>query len=229
MNLKPNDTPFFIKDCALAAISTGIKIQNIRELRDQLAIVHPGCIYYHFWNRLLKSTVESLEFHNDFSFWAHHNLHDDFLSERLEILNPTEYDNIESLRKHMLEILDNRLYELEIVPSTSYDKSLFFVRSKIVVFKTPHQVVTPSDLIQVLPALSRSSLFYHFIDARRRNVEKMDDFSVWLSGLSNDFSGLITKFRGLDPYFISLSDLREKLLSICTEYFTNSPQLGGKK
>lgn len=41
--------PFAVKDCALIAIGTGERAQNLRELRDRLLTTHPACIYHHFW------------------------------------------------------------------------------------------------------------------------------------------------------------------------------------
>lgn len=40
---------FTVKDCALIALGTGERAQNLRELRDRLLRVHSGCIYHHFW------------------------------------------------------------------------------------------------------------------------------------------------------------------------------------
>ena len=54
--------PFAVKDCALIAISTGTHAQNLRELRDRLETVHPGCIYYHFWGGLLRPQFDEPEY-----------------------------------------------------------------------------------------------------------------------------------------------------------------------
>ena len=46
--------PFIVKDCALIAIATGIRAQNLRELRDRLRDIDLNCVYYHFWGGLLR-------------------------------------------------------------------------------------------------------------------------------------------------------------------------------
>lgn len=210
---------FYIKDCALAPIATGLKAQSATELRDRLLTVHPDSLFYHFWAGRLRSTFEYWEFHNDFSSWAHHGLNDDILAERLEILDPTEYQNIEDLRHKMVEIIDNRLDELEHIPWSKFDQQLYFIRSKIVVFNTAYKVENPQELIQILPHISRSSLFYHFIDARRRTPDGEDDFSAWLKGYSENHSLLISLLKKIDPFFITLADLQHTLISTVTEYF----------
>jgi hypothetical protein len=67
---------FKILDCALIAIATGEKAQNLREFRDRLKNVHPGCLYYHFWGGLLHPHFDDPEFQNDFAVWASRYLHD---------------------------------------------------------------------------------------------------------------------------------------------------------
>ncbi|MBN2762670.1 MAG: hypothetical protein JXR41_06240, partial [Bacteroidales bacterium] len=63
-------------DCALIAIATGEKAQNLRELGDKLRHIHPGCIHYHFWGNLLRPQFDDPEYQNDFAVWASHSLHD---------------------------------------------------------------------------------------------------------------------------------------------------------
>ena len=85
MTEQQNVSVFLIKDCALAAIATGLHAQNLRELRDHLTDIHLGCIYYHFWGGLLRPHFDDPEYNNDFASWARHALHDVPLAERLGI------------------------------------------------------------------------------------------------------------------------------------------------
>lgn len=210
---------FYVKDCALAAIATGIRAQTLLELRDRLSSIHPNCIYYHFWGGRLRTSFEHGEYHNDFSHWAHHNLHDDILAEQLELLNPTEYETMEDLRNELIEIMDNRLDEKEMIPWAKSDEQFYFLRSKMIIFQTAHRLTKPEELVTVLPLLSRSSLFYHFIDSARRVPGKIDDFSTWLQEYHDGYQELIAMLRKIDPYLISLSDLQQRLISIVGEYF----------
>lgn len=216
------NTKFYVKDCALATIATGIKAQNLSEFRDKLAVIHQGSIYYHFWRSLLHSTFEYRNYYNDFSYWAHYHLHDDFLAERLELVNPAEFASIEELRRGLLDIVDDRLDEQEMIPWARRGESFTFIRSKIVVFNTPYTLNVPHDMVNLISKLSRSSIFYHFIDARRRTPDSSDDFSNWLKSFGNEYENLITAFHQIDPYFIPLSDLQQKLLHSVTNFFLES-------
>lgn len=65
-----------------------------------------------------------------------------------------------------------------------------------------------------MPDLSTSSIFYHFVDARRRQPDRRDDFSVWLDGFGDAYRVLSDRLAGVDPYFGSLSELRQQLASL---------------
>jgi len=210
---------FQVKDCAITIIATGIKARMLSELRDKLAIIHPGCIYFHFWGGRLSTQFEYRDYHNDFAHWAHKYLHDDYLGERLELINPADFDHLENLRAHLLEIVDDRLDELEYIPGTGHEYQFHFIRSEIVVTNTKLQMAQPQELVQIIPKLSTSSLFYHFIDARRRNESGEDDFTVWLKSYNGKYAALLDKIKAVDPYLISLANVHAKLNIITSEYF----------
>lgn len=211
---------FHINDCALASIATGTKARTLTEFRDRLETIHPGSIYFHFWIGRLRPAFEYEEHHNDFSNWVHAALHDDILSERLELLDPSAYD-VETLRTMMIDIIEQRLDEQNYVPIAIKDRQFHFIRSKIIVFKTDLKMEEPKDLIDILPKLSRSSLFYHFIDARRRTQHSTDDFSPWLESFGKEYADLIKHYREIDPYFISLADLQQKVTITTNQFFIN--------
>lgn len=210
-------TPFFVKDCALAAIATGESAGSLVEFRNKLASVHQGCIYFHFWGGRLRPHFSHPEYHNDFASWAHYSLHDNYLAERLGIIDPTEFQNLEDLRQVLIEVLEERIDEVAIDISRKEDQ-FHFTRSKIIVFDTAHKFDHPSQLLEVLPSFTTSSIFYHFIDARRRTEEGTDDISVWLKNFEG-YESLSRKISSIDPYFASLAEIRSELIGVFTETF----------
>lgn len=211
--------PFYVKDCALAAIATGSRAQNLGKFRDRIKTVPAESIYYHFWRQSIETSLVPGSFYNDFSHWAHYQLHDDVLAERLALIDPSEYVDLEKLRSDIVDVIENRLDEQDGATLCSYADPFHFIRSKIVVFNTPYKMEHPRDLVKIIPVISRSSIFYHFIDARRREIITLDDFSSWLHGYHEEFTPLIERLRQIDPYFIPLTDLQQKLSSTITEYF----------
>ena len=134
MSTNANREPFFVKDCALVTIATGKKAQNLKEMRNRLLTIHLGSIYHHFWGRLLSPRFDEPEYNNDFAEWVHHALQDDILAERLSVIDPDPFVNLESLRQELLEVIEQRLDEIETVTWAKPDMQFHFVRSQMVVF-----------------------------------------------------------------------------------------------
>ncbi len=214
---------FAIKDCALAIIATGRRAQTLRELRDILRDIHPGCIYHHFWGTLLRPQFSDREYNNDFATWCHHSLHDNTAAERLAVIDPADYSDLEKLRQELIEVIDERLDETELVLLARSDQQFHFARSVIVVFDTHKRLSDPRELVDALPQMSVGSVFYHFIDARRREPVAVDDFRAWLTGLGPEYTYLCDSLAEIDPYFESLFALRGRLAEVFREYFGSPP------
>jgi hypothetical protein len=210
--------PFAVKDCTLLAIATGIKAQNLLELRNRLETISTDCIYYHFWGGLLHSKFDNPEYQNDFASWAQSGLHDGGLAERLGIIDPTDFDDLEALRHELLEVIDERLDETEMVPWAKPGHHFHFIHSQIVVVDTRKRIAQPEELITLVPHLSTSSIFYHFIDARRRVPRSVDDFSLWLESANGKYGDIIRELSNIDPYFSSLVELRAQIAEVFAAY-----------
>ena len=215
--------PFRVNDCALIAIATGRKAQNLKELRDELSDIEVSSIYYHFWGGLLRPGFEEREFNNDFAEWVRHTLHDHVLAERLAVIDPSEFPELEDMRPVLVETIEDRLDEREQLDWAPADRQFEFVRSQIVVFPTPTLVERPDQLAPAMLRMSPGSLFYHFIDARRRLSEGTDDFRAWLSAFGDAYTALCSGIADVDPYFTTLSELRRQVASLLVESFADGP------
>jgi hypothetical protein len=211
--------PFTIRDCALVAIATGEKAQNLKELKDIIADINPGCIYYHFWGQLLRPRFDDPEYHNDFASWARHALHDKVLAEKLAVLDPTEIPDIEKLRVELIDIIEERLDENEHITWCKQDQQFYFVTSQIVVFNTRRMISKASELVSIIPSMSSSSIFYHFIEARRRTFGNIDDFSTWLYGFDGKYCDLCDRLATVDPFFSTLPELKKQISVLVEDYF----------
>ncbi len=219
MAAKSSIDPFVVKDCALAAIATGRRAQNLRELRDHLQAVHPGSIYYHFWGGLLRPRFDDPEYNNDFASWVRHALHDTRLAEHLGIIDPAEFGDLEGLRQELLDSIEQRLDETEFLTWARRDQQFHFLRAQTVVFDTHKRIGRPEELAAALPSLSLGSIYYHFIDARRRAPQGFDDLRAWLDRFGEEYATLRDRLAGVDPYFVTLRELRAKLATIFADYF----------
>jgi hypothetical protein len=216
--------PFAVKDCALLAVATGRRAQNLRELRDILVTIHPSSIYYHFWGGLLRPRFDDPQFNNDFAAWCHYALHDEALAERLAVTDPTDYEDLEALRRKLVEVIEDRLDEMERPEWARFDQQFNFLRSQIVVFDTHRSLANPEDLVHALTRMSVGSVFYHFVDARRREPIGVGDFRTWLMGFGEKYAELSAKLASVDPYFINLNELRQQLVTVFENYFGRNSQ-----
>ncbi len=210
---------FEVKDCALIAISTGEYAQTLREMRDKVQSAPSSAIYYHFWGGLLRPTFDDPEFQHDFAIWASHSLHDKTLAERLALIDPSDFVDLEDLRREVVETIEIRLDESERLSLITADHRFYFVRSQIIVIDTQRTVKTPKELARIVPGLSAGSIFYHYIDARRRPPYNKDDFSTWISSFGPDFQELVEHISEVDPYFTNLVELREELTGVFAKFF----------
>lgn len=211
--------PFVLKDCALIAIATGKRASTLKEFRYHLDSLSPDSLYYHFWANLLLPRFEEREYINDFAGWVRHGLSDTKLAEKLAVLDPTSFDDIDDLRYNLLEYIDDRLEESEYLQWIFAVQRFEFIRSQIVVFDTHTEICDPHEMPELIAKMSVSSVFYHFIDARRRTSDKVDDFRQWLAFFGQTYQPLIDRLTGIDPYFSTLVELRQQLAMTFQNYF----------
>jgi hypothetical protein len=214
--------PFEVKDCALIALATGKRAQNIRELKEILGTIDADSIYYHFWGTLLRPRFDNPQFHNDFAIWAAYHLNDKILAERLSLVDPNDFGSMDQLREEIMEILEERAYELEYPLWSKGDEQFEFIRSQLIIFKTNMLIHKPTDFCTFLPNMSVGSIFYHFIDAQSRLEGGLDDFRNWLNGFNGKYEDICNAISEVDPYFNSLIELRQALVDIFNAYFAEN-------
>jgi hypothetical protein len=208
---RPQIKPFVLKDCALLSIATGRKAQSLRELRDHLSAVDTSSIYYHFWGRLLRPRFDDPEYNNDFAAWVAHGLRELELAERLAIVDPASFGDLENLRAEVVNVIDEHLDQSELPAGVRRRDQFHFRRSQTIVFDTGRRLTQPTELAAAIPTLSLGSIYYHVVDARRRPPQRIDDFRSWLSGFGSVHADLIHSLESVDPYFMSLAELRKAL------------------
>jgi hypothetical protein len=129
---------------------------------------------------------------------------------------------MEGLRLALIDIIEDRLDETDAIALARPDNQFYFVTSKLVVFDTHRRLQDPRELVAALPEMSIGSIFYHFIDARRRNPESLDDFRAWLAGYGTLYEDLCGQLAVVDPFFPTLTELRGQLAAIFEAYFVGT-------
>lgn len=203
--------PFRFMDCALTILSLGRSAQNLRELRDWIAEVPAQSISHHFYESLLRPVFDDPEYRNDFALWARRHLHDNVLAERLGVIDPLEYDDLEAVRRQVLDVIEDRLAETPFVPGVAPGHEFYFLRSHRVILDTGLQAATPAELGAQISRLPTGSIYYHFVEARRRPPVKMDDFSAWLMAWGSAYDHCRERLAAIDFHLWSLTELRQRI------------------
>ena len=187
---------------------------NLRELRERVSTCPVECLYHHFCETLVRPTFDDPEFRNDFAVWASRHLRDRVLAERLGIINPYVFWDMGPLRERVVEIVDERLSEVPYIPWVPKGEECRFMRAVTIVFDTGVELKLPKDLAKQLPSMSLSTIYYHFVEARRRTPDRTDDFTAWLAGLEKKPEELIRTLARIDFHFLSLSELKDVLVGV---------------
>lgn len=217
-NAEAHSMPFKVKDCALITRMAGVNTaMSLRELLDRVRTMPIECLFHHFCETALRPTFDDPEFRNDFAVWAGRSLRDRVLAERLAIINPYKYETFEDLRLQLIDILEERQFEVNEVESVTPDQQFYFMQAVTVVFDTGVELNQPKDLAEQLPHMSLGSIYYHFVEARRRTEMRNDDFSAWLADFPNGSEELIKSLEAVDFYSLSLSELKRLLVEKVSE------------
>ncbi len=208
--------PFKVMDCSLVRCPTGRSCANLRELRDAIQTVPEAVIEHHMMRCALEDHFALYEFPNDLALWCWNALGDHLLAEHLGVVDPYQHPDIATLREHLLDYIDDRLWSLDRVPWCRGGLELHLVQSRLVSYDTGERISTPAALVDAVDRMSSRSLFYHVHEARRRSGGTTDDFSLWFEDLGVDPEA-VRRLRAIDFYFLNLQQLREELLAVFQE------------
>ncbi|HEU5360902.1 MAG TPA: DUF5752 family protein [Candidatus Deferrimicrobiaceae bacterium] len=206
--------PFEVKDCALLSRMSGLSPAiNLRELRERIAVCSENVLFHHFCEPLLRPTFDNPDYRNDFAVWVKLYLSDRVLAERLGILDPFSMSSLEELRLVTLDIIDERLSELTVIPSAAPGDDFFFLEATTIVFDTGERIRSPRELSVAIQRMTNGSIYYHFLEARRRTPLGKDDFTAWLKEEEKKNLRYISALESIDFFFHSLSHLKEELVN----------------
>ncbi|MEK7787347.1 MAG: DUF5752 family protein [Chloroflexota bacterium] len=210
-------TPFEVKDCALLARMSGLPPAfNLRELRERIAVCGENVLFHHFCETTLRGTFDNPDYRNDFAVWSKLYLGDRGDAERLGILDPYAFPSLGELRAATLEVIDERLGESTMILWARPGDEFFFMEAMTVVFDTGIRISHPRELAASIGAMTGGSVYFHFLEARRRPPFGKDDFTAWL--LENDAGGksrpYVEALARIDFYFHNLSHLQKELVRI---------------
>jgi hypothetical protein len=205
--------PFQLCDCSLARCATGHTCGNLRELFDALRIASDAVIEHHIYRCALEDHFELYEFPNDLARWAWDALGDHLLGEQLGLIDPYRHPSTQAVREALLDVIEQRLWDLDRVPWCRPGLELHLVESRLVAYDTGLRFETPAALAEAIGRMPLRSIFFHVHEARRRTSGQTDDFSQWLEACGAE-PALVEHLRKIDFYALNLSQLRAAIQEV---------------
>lgn len=187
-----------------------------RELMDRLEEVPAGSIFYHTHGYFLRHRPLTTAYGNDFARWVAVEVRDLALAERLAVVDPFEFPDLEALREELVSIIHDHLRRLEAVPRAGAGRAFHFQQSHIVQVDLGLRVTTLAEFREALAAVDGSAIYFHMVEARARLGRPSGDFAEWVR-TSLDLPALAERMERIDSFMTSLERVRARLLSLVDE------------
>jgi hypothetical protein len=138
---------------------------------------------------------------------------DQVLAERLAVVNPFEFDSLETLREELVTVVNDHLVRLSSVPRIEFGEPFYFQQSDVVQVPLGPGVTGLAEFRNALADVDTSAVYFHMIEARARLGRPADDFSEWIRA-SLQLSALADRIARIDAYMTSLERVRARVLSL---------------
>jgi hypothetical protein len=215
--------PFIFVGCWELREMLGRSARDERQLLEAIEEVPLDSIYYHTHSFLLRHKYIAGPYPNDFATWAAIQVRDRVLGEKLGILSPYDFGNLESMRGEIVTIIADHLSRLQIIPRVIYEEPFHFMQSRIISAPTGLEAHTLPEFREVLGSVDASVIYYHTFEAILRLGKPKGDFALWVEeqlGLPE----LGEKISKIDPYRISLESIRGRILILCDGFLAEGGQ-----
>jgi hypothetical protein len=197
--------PFEFKQCVIVQKATGKSAKNLRELRDLLGSVSAESIFHHTCQYFLSGHI--LEYTNDFGHWAAESLGEKALSEHLSNIDPYSYSDIEAFRRELLKAVDSRLDTPPEPRDAMAGDEFFFGEAITLIFPARIKARNLAEFLIGIRYVDKSSIYYHFYEAKMRLRGGTDDFSKWFAS-SLGQKDLSERINSIDPFMHTLDGIR---------------------
>ncbi|MFB3775997.1 MAG: DUF5752 family protein [Bryobacteraceae bacterium] len=195
---------------------TGRRAKNLQELVGHLRSVSGSSIFYHTHHQFLSQHFEKPVFHSDFAKWVGRALLEDRLAEKLTAVDLMSLTTLRQVREAILGAVEERL-SADGLPSRDArpGDEFHFCESQSFLMPTGMVASSADELMEGIARSTNISLFFHFFEARLRLERATNDFSEWLRDLGQP--GLAGHIEKLDPYVMTLDELRDQIVRLGRE------------
>jgi len=194
----------------------GRSARDEQQLLEAIEEIPPDSLSYHTHSFFLRHKYIAGPYPNDFATWAAIQVRDRVLGEKLGILDPYDFENLEDLRTEIVNIIDEHLSQLQIIPRVVYGEPFHFMQSRIIEVQTGLEARTLIEFRKILATVDASVVYYHNFEAILRLGRRMGDFALWIEE-QLDLPDLAQKISRVDFYMTSLESIRYRIIKLCDE------------
>jgi hypothetical protein len=215
--------PFFFTGCWELREMVGRSARDEQQLLEAIEEIPLDSLSYHTHSFFLRHKYIAGPYPNDFATWAAIQVRDRVLGEKLGILDPYDFENLEALRTEIVNIIDEHLSQLQIIPRVIYGEPFHFMQSRIIEVPTGLEARTLTEFRNILVTVDASVVYYHSFEAILRLGRRMGDFALWIEE-QLELPELAKKISKIDFYMTSLESIRHRIIKLCDEVLEKETQ-----
>ncbi len=213
---KVAEYPFFFTGCWELREMLGRSARDEQQLLEAIEEIPPDSLSYHTHSFFLRHKYIAGPYPNDFATWAAIQVRDRVLGEKLGILDPYDFEDLEDLRTEIVNVIDEHLSQLQIIPRVIYGEPFHFMQSRIIEVPTGLEARTLAEFREILAAVDASVVYYHNFEAILRLGRRKGDFALWFEE-QLDLPETAEKISRIDFYLTSLESIRHRIIKVCDE------------
>ncbi len=201
-------SPFIFKSELWIPKYTGIKAHSISEFIEIFKTIDEFSIFYHMYINIFNYHNLPTFYTNSISYWFYKN-GNLLLAEKISIVDPLDYYDLEELRHAILNILEkNHDPEWDRQEYTPF----YFIKAEREIIDCEKIANTLEQFIEGVKKSSINSVFYHMVTSRIENKTLVNDYSAWLFNMGE--AKKAEKINKLDLYTMNLYDVKKEIIKI---------------
>lgn len=214
MHNQTTEYPFSFSGCWELKEMLGRTARDERQLLETIEEIPLDSVYYHTHSFFLRHQYIAGPYPNDFATWAAVQVQDHVLAEKLGILDPFDYETLDALRIEIVNIIEDHLSRLQIIPRTIYGEPFHFMQSRIIENATGLKARTLPEFREILSTADASVVYFHTFEAMLRLGRQKGDFPLWIESQLGQIE-LAAAISQLDLYMSNLESIRKQIILYC--------------
>jgi hypothetical protein len=204
--------PFKFAGCVELRQALDVHALDVRELQQRIEEVPAGSIFFHTFGYFLRHRVFTTAYGNDFARWAANEIGDHALAERLAVVDPFGFSDLDELREHLVTILQDHLRGRESERRVEFVRGFHFQQSQVVEVPLGVTAQTLGEFRAGLATVDESAIYLHTVETRARQ-RHAESFADWVRE-ALELPELAERFERIDPYLTTIERIRGRLLGL---------------